>query len=532
MAKAHEKPTDDSIKDTLESIVIAFVLAFLFRAYVVEAFVIPTGSMAPTLLGAHLTATCQQCGYEFTVDSPDRRLPANARALCPMCRFPNPPQSLGAARSGDRILVQKYVYDFTEPTRWDVVVFKAPHKPEQNYIKRLVGLPGEELAILDGNLYARPNGGDWHVARKTNRPEVQRRVFQPIYDSQYRPLDGGEDQVLSTPRGERHTRPAPVTQWAHPWVADEPGAWEIDGRRSYRHKGQDAGWLRFDFSRGHYHTERSRYPYNQFKRSVNPRTPDHQPEPIEDIRLAVTLEPEQAGATVKLQTTARLDNPKAPGYLEKLTATIDAGKVTLSATDPETDATRQLATQNQPRPLPAGEVTRLELWYVDQEAILWLDGQPVARYGYNLSLDQLKARPAPQPTPDLGIQVTGQATLHRVELDRDLYYSNDYTGTDPGRAALRRSGDGVIGEPFQLNADQFFCLGDNSPHSQDSRFWDPANPWIRQKIFQGQPQPGIVPRKLMVGRAFFVYWPASYGLTSSRSGIPLLPNFGDMRFIK
>ena len=44
---------DETIKETFESIIIAFILAFVFRAYVVEAFVIPTGSMAPTLLGAH-----------------------------------------------------------------------------------------------------------------------------------------------------------------------------------------------------------------------------------------------------------------------------------------------------------------------------------------------------------------------------------------------------------------------------------------------------------------------------------------------
>ena len=64
------KPTDETVKDTLEAIVVAFILAFVFRAYVVEAFVIPTGSMAPTLLGEHLDVVCQQCGYRFSVDSP------------------------------------------------------------------------------------------------------------------------------------------------------------------------------------------------------------------------------------------------------------------------------------------------------------------------------------------------------------------------------------------------------------------------------------------------------------------------------
>src|SRR5689334_11011169 len=56
-----------SIKETLESIFIAFILAFIFRAFVVEAFVIPTGSMATTLLGAHMRFTCKECGYTWDV---------------------------------------------------------------------------------------------------------------------------------------------------------------------------------------------------------------------------------------------------------------------------------------------------------------------------------------------------------------------------------------------------------------------------------------------------------------------------------
>src|SRR5690349_17403579 len=68
-------------RDTIESILIAFILAFIFRAFVVEAFVIPTGSMAPTLLGAHARFTCDECGYQFdanysTGSSDDQNIPA------------------------------------------------------------------------------------------------------------------------------------------------------------------------------------------------------------------------------------------------------------------------------------------------------------------------------------------------------------------------------------------------------------------------------------------------------------------------
>src|SRR3712207_4855393 len=68
-----EKPAQNhhhegSYKETVQSILVAFILAFIFRTFVVEAFVIPTGSMAPTLLGAHMRFHCTDCGYRWTVN--------------------------------------------------------------------------------------------------------------------------------------------------------------------------------------------------------------------------------------------------------------------------------------------------------------------------------------------------------------------------------------------------------------------------------------------------------------------------------
>src|SRR5688572_10989508 len=65
VASSTESHHEGTFRDTIESILIAFILAFIFRAFVVEAFVIPTGSMAPTLLGAHARVTCADCGYQF-----------------------------------------------------------------------------------------------------------------------------------------------------------------------------------------------------------------------------------------------------------------------------------------------------------------------------------------------------------------------------------------------------------------------------------------------------------------------------------
>jgi signal peptidase I len=165
----------EGIKDTIESIVIALVLAFVFRAFVVEAFVIPTGSMAPTLYGAHATIICEDCGYEFAYglkDPDDKRGTEfvrgdNASAPCPNCNHVNrnlevrdDSGSNSPPEKGDRILVLKWPFDLggrgLDPARWDVIVFKDPSDGTTNFIKRCAGLPNEVLAVIDGDVYTVP----------------------------------------------------------------------------------------------------------------------------------------------------------------------------------------------------------------------------------------------------------------------------------------------------------------------------------------------------------------------------------------
>ena len=58
-----------SVIDTLQSLIVAFVLAMTFRGFFVEGFVIPTGSMAPTLMGAHVRYRSADTAYEFPIDA-------------------------------------------------------------------------------------------------------------------------------------------------------------------------------------------------------------------------------------------------------------------------------------------------------------------------------------------------------------------------------------------------------------------------------------------------------------------------------
>ena len=150
----------------MEAFAVAFILALLFRAFIAEAFVIPTGSMAPSLMGAHKDIECAQCGHGFQIgasleyksDTTERLV---VGGICPNCRYENPLDLIAEPNhttfNGDRILVSKFAYTIRDPERWDVIVFKVPGQPQANYIKRLVGLPGETLTVHNGDVFAMPN---------------------------------------------------------------------------------------------------------------------------------------------------------------------------------------------------------------------------------------------------------------------------------------------------------------------------------------------------------------------------------------
>src|SRR3954466_6456804 len=66
--KAEPAPREGH-RDTVEAIVVAFILALVVRGFEAQAFVIPTGSMAPTLMGRHKEIACPQCGFVYAVNA-------------------------------------------------------------------------------------------------------------------------------------------------------------------------------------------------------------------------------------------------------------------------------------------------------------------------------------------------------------------------------------------------------------------------------------------------------------------------------
>src|SRR5581483_3945421 len=89
-----EEPKDN-FREVVETIVFVVVLVLLLKTFLAEAFVIPTGSMATTLLGYHYQVTCEKCGYRFPVNASVEAAPQSGRpqpafsCTCPDCRAEN-----------------------------------------------------------------------------------------------------------------------------------------------------------------------------------------------------------------------------------------------------------------------------------------------------------------------------------------------------------------------------------------------------------------------------------------------------------
>lgn len=115
--KGEERKPRGGSRETFKALAIAILLALTIRSFVIEPFKIPSGSMIPTLLvGDYLVVNKFEYGL---------RLPITGQLLAPI----------------------------GEPNRGDVVVFRFPDDPRQDYIKRIIGLPGDRIEIIDGRLW-------------------------------------------------------------------------------------------------------------------------------------------------------------------------------------------------------------------------------------------------------------------------------------------------------------------------------------------------------------------------------------------
>ena len=200
-------------------------------------------------------------------------------------------------------------------------------------------------------------------------------------------------------------------------------------------------------------------------------------------------------------------------YETNYKASIDpAGQMTIASVCKDVETV--LATDRADQPAP-NKWTLLKFANVDHQLIFEFGKKKIS---CDLGLGPNAAGPIRLDIePQVEIFGSGKLALCHVTVFRDIHYTS-------GRA--NGGGRAANGEPFELHDDEFFVLGDNSPNSQDARWWDTPGKANNGVYYR----PGVVPRDYLVGKALFVYWPSGFR-PFDKFPIAAVPNIGKMRFI-
>ncbi|MDP7005610.1 MAG: S26 family signal peptidase [Phycisphaerales bacterium] len=514
-----ERHRQSGIIETLQSLVVAFALAMVFRGFVVEGFVIPTGSMAPTLLGQHLLMHSDQTGEDFPVGFDISRSVSPERFSDPLLGR-SVPLSISEAkkiqpRGGDRVLVLKTLFPFFEPERFDVVVFKNPTDTQgasANYIKRLIGLPGETLWIADGDIFTKKGNTPFLIQRKPEH--IQRSLWRPVSNSDAVPTDA---LALTRPwRGP-------------PWRGRPSSAWSFENR-TWSCKTPTPSSLEWDLNRM---LIDDWLPYNMLM-------PTLRNEPMSDVRVSATIIPE----TLNLVADFSLE---ALGH--NFIWSLESGVVSLSMYTKNGEEVSSVESNYEL--FEANMPTRVEFWHVDQMMSLYINGERVIELLYDFGpekrlrlatgsdqsvlIEDIAGRGGKQPK--LSWHFEGSPlSIKRLDVDHDLYYRSSRL---PSRATKNPTKEGneklvEVGSPAfgthpdklaVLGEDQFLMAGDNSAYSLDGRLWGNPDLFVATQI---DDTPFVVNRDLLIGKAWSVYWPSGYRLGFA----PIIPDFGRIRFIR
>lgn len=520
-----------------------FVWLLVLKQFFLPLFIIPTGSMAETLAGLHSVQTCTNCGWEYKLGNISGNWPD---PICPNCRWSGDPRAAFNTKAGDRVVVHGWVHDVLPRAlrRWDVVVFKDPKDGVTNFIKRLIGLPGERIELIDGDVWVNDS-----VATKT--PEAQEALWMPYYDHDYPPKQPGGYAL-----GSRATAYFPRFL-----PENERGGWENPAARRLSFDGIDRDLDALVFTTDPGGDARGAdvhdfYGYNGLRGNMVLDGRGEMFDPVTDTRIGADVRFLAGGADgfVELSVEKYTRRFHARLYADgRVTLEIeDLGRGSRAACGPEV----RIAA-------PRDRAVRFALGHADYQAVVALDGRPVLSTTpeqYSVTSEAARTNAALKPRRVL-LRIGAarvRAELAHVRVDRDVHYRSGYLnhrfitpGTPPppdswedsrplvrGKRLYHTRGTGVQGNPVQLDADEYYVLGDNSPASGDSRAWsvDEIGPHLVADWQRGDYHVGTVPSDQMIGPAFLVYWPGFLPLTPwnvplTPWGDKLLPDLGRIRWI-
>ncbi len=557
-----------SRRESIESIIIVLV-GFLVWSLEAEGYLIPTGSMAPTLMGRHKEITCPECGWVYRVnadgevDSDGSGAPTGRRVVwgtCENCRFQTRVDD-EPSFSGDRVYTVKSgttlplspLAGRAEPNRWEVTVFNLPEDPQTRYIKRLVGMPGEILRIQQGDLWRRDPDLAAQFERPGRSPAQQLQMQVPVFDDAHRPASLRED-----PRWRRWT---PSTAWTE----STPGSFEVDAAGDrweelrYRHVVPDPEqWEAIRESR-----EPATPPRATLITDFTSFNTDQTPEGLEDYRRAsrAWFQPHWVGDltlsltldVVEARGLARLELIKA-GVSNRCEIDLSTGEARLFHGDvqlgePVTTTIHDLGSRH------------LIFANVDDRLTLWVDGALPFGAGrvHQFHDAETILRPTTEDLEPARVALRGaRAAVGRLVLKRDVYYTQEpgepdsdellgYVGGPPGAFFDLLAHPDQYGEmswrpprDYPIEPGRYMMLGDNSAWSSDGRAWgrrDQTTPTAPDRGWDDSGRESWeVPRELITGRAFCVYWPHFQPVWPKiRVGpdlrLPARPNLEELRWI-
>lgn len=549
-------PEHEGIKETLESIIVALILAFVFRAFIVEAFVIPTGSMAPTLYGAHGTIICEDCGIEFGYGLRDlaearrtQQVRASSRAICPNCNHSNTNLAISDERrnteKGDRILVLKWPFDLggslLDPARWDVIVFKNPADGVTNFIKRMVGLPNEVLMIVDGDIYTVPTSElskdtlDTLDAIRHEKYELREEIRRGKLRAVPREVLAELDEKMTV---ARRTPTAQESLWFRVYDQDYPprkldptqprwapargpaSGWDATRRRvTFEDRGIENDFIQLDGK-----PIRATCSYNIYA---------GRPPSVSDLRVRFVVTPRSTDGVVRVRLVKL-------GRAFWATIRMD-GTVSISESPVVPNATASVMVSKRLSPFAVGKSVKVSLENVDyrlslsirDEEVLSSSDDPDSPAYYGADLAALRRQRNAPALPPRIYGAGGGFELSHLVVHRDSYYYHPTSRALSLRWAPA-SGWGSGTSPILLREHEYFMLGDNTAASQDSRLWDKYGSHLKER---GEAfQLGTVPEDQLIGKAFFVYWPAGHRLdwlpVPGLNKVGVIPDVGHMRWIR
>jgi signal peptidase I len=518
--------TKDGWREIVETVVFVVVLVLLLKSFVAEAFVIPTGSMAETLYGYQKLVTCPKCQYEFPVNcscevDPQQGPPTPVVACtCPNCRYAIDFVHEGIDPSwhtGDRVLVAKFLYDLGTlgldmPKRHDVVVFKYPREPQKaqvpmNYIKRLIGLSGETIAIHCGKLYSLeglkyddgqvPELDLWEQAYMHADDAQAKQLFR---EDKFHMIRKSPREMLAVRRlvFDNEHQPKDMVGKVEPRWGAGSSVWKPDNDREpkrFTHPaGQDGAvaWLRYrhlipmdhDRQKAREELITDFMGYNTWEeRRGNHSSPAQ--DWVGDLMLECEVQVEQAQGELILELSKGMDRFQARWDLA-------SGVCTLVRLTEGKETTLETKDTEMKRP---GKY-RLRLGDFDERLTVWVDSSLPFGDGVVYKPPRFRGPTKENDFQPASIGVrNGGVAVSRLKVWRDTYYTVNINFSDANpevRFDQPETWDSMRDLPVRtlyVQPNHFLCMGDNSRESSDGRSW------------------GTVPKRLMLGRALMIYYP-------------------------